>query len=103
MNVIFLDIDGVICTLRSHLAFGDGLLMDSWDITVCQMIARLCEKNDCKLVISSTWRKGPKCKVYLAVYGLINFLYGTKERVSSLDKENKDWRTPILGGKRGFF
>jgi len=33
-KVVFLDIDGVVCTLRSHYAFGDkGGLMEAWDIT----------------------------------------------------------------------
>ncbi len=101
MNIIFLDIDGVVCTLRSHFAFEHGLLMEAWDITVCQMIARLCEKYDCKIVVSSVWRKNKHCEMYLAVYGLVSHIYGSKERYNSSDKKNEDWKTKILNGIRG--
>ena len=52
MNILFLDIDGVVCTVRSHFAFGEGLLMSAWDITCCQMIRRLCEKYNCQIVVT---------------------------------------------------
>ena len=101
MNIIFLDIDGVVCTLRSHFAFDEKLLMEAWDITVCQMIARLCEKYDCKIVVTSVWRKNRQCKMYLGIFSLIHYLYGSKERSNSSDPENTEWKTEVLDGIRG--
>lgn len=59
MKIIFLDIDGVLCTTRSHLAFsrnGRGE-MDAWD-TVATSVIRKCCAFDAgpKIVISSAWR-----------------------------------------------
>lgn len=87
-KIIFLDIDGVVCTLRSHFAFGDGLLMECWDITACHMIKNICKKFDLKIVISSVWKADPKLKYYLSIFGLIEFLH-------------KDYCTPNTGKIRG--
>lgn len=98
MKIIFLDIDGVLCTLRSHFAYGHGLLMEAWDITCCQMIRNLCVKCDCKIVISSiAWGRDPKLPLYLCAYGLIDHLF-----VSPFS-ESKEWKTVGLPGKiRGY-
>lgn len=88
MKIMFLDIDGVLCTLRSQYAYGERLLMEAWDITCCQMIRRLCAANGYKIVISSTWRNDSKVRVYCAVYGLIDYLCD-------------DWKTPRGAGIRG--
>lgn len=88
MNIIFLDIDGVVCTLRSHFAFDDGFLMLSWDIIACQMIRKLCEKYNCKIVISSTWRRNEsRCKMYLATFALITHLHEDWKTIS-INKKN---------------
>lgn len=78
MKIMFLDVDGVMCTARSQLAFGDDtLLMQAWDITVCQMLRVLCAKHDLKIVITSDWRSQPqRLRTYLATYGLIEKIYG---------------------------
>jgi len=99
--ILFLDIDGVLCTSRSHYAFGDkGGLKLAWDVTCCQMIRRLCMDYKCKLVISSVWRKPNRFSVfrqYLCTYGLIDHTY------SSLFKDPwyrefvpGDWMTPVV-------
>jgi hypothetical protein len=88
MNIMFLDIDGVVCTLRSQYAYGERVLMEAWDITCCQMLRRLCEANDYKIVCSSTWRNNRRTGAYFATFGLIQLLH-------------KDWRTPFLTGIRG--
>ena len=95
MNVLFFDIDGVVCTLRSHFAFGDkGGLMQAWDITACQMIRKLCSKHHFKIVVSSTWRFRPDhCRLYLATYGLIDHLYPHADPA--------EWTTPKQGKNRG--
>lgn len=106
-RIMFLDIDGVLCTMRSEFAFGDdkGLMM-SWDITVCQMIRVLCEKFGFKIVISSTWRSQnttERLRSHLAVYGLIGHLYHKKgERKKWFyGKEEKsfEWRTKWIRAK----
>lgn len=100
-TIIFLDIDGVLCTLRSHFAFGDkGGLMSAWDITVCQMIRRLCKNNNCKIVISSTWRTSRFniLDYYLAMYGLIEHVYNYPDQVTGAQRLELDshWKTPRL-------
>ncbi len=57
MKIIFLDIDGVLCTRRSHLAYGkEGGIWHEWDPLACHAINRACQKG-VQIVISSTWRK----------------------------------------------
>lgn len=55
--VIFLDIDGPLCTGRSHLAFGGKGLMRHLDPTSTRLVARLVKETDSELVLSSTWRR----------------------------------------------
>lgn len=104
--IVFLDIDGVVCTLRSQFAFGDSTLMQAWDITCCQMLRRLCKKYDLCIVISSTWRHGKKeiLAHYLVVFGLIDYLYDTRSRPNDdmhlLDPSGA-WKTPRAEGMRG--
>lgn len=106
-RIMFLDIDGVLCTMRSEFAFGDdkGLMM-SWDITVCQMIRVLCEKFGFKIVISSTWRSQnttERLRSHLAVYGLIGYLYkGKGERKNwfyGKEETSFEWRTNWITAK----
>lgn len=55
--VIFLDIDGVLCTWRSHIAYGgDGGLMQHLDPVAVRLVAQLCRETNAQLVLSSTWR-----------------------------------------------
>jgi hypothetical protein len=103
-RIMFLDIDGVLCTMRSEFAFGDdkGLMM-SWDITCCQMVRVLCEKFGFKIVISSTWRNQnttEKLRSHLCIYGLISHLYNGKgERKNwfyGSKEKSFEWRTKFL-------
>lgn len=56
-NVIFLDMDGVLCTPRACQASGDsGGGYDYLDPIACLLVRRLCEEANAKLVISSAWR-----------------------------------------------
>lgn len=93
MNILFLDIDGVICTLRSHIAFGTGIMMQAWDITCCHMIKKLCKECDFKIVVSSTWRNGRShdCKMQLVIYGLGDYIYGGDD---FLKDSYIEWKTP---------
>jgi len=60
MKIIFLDIDGVLCTSRSHIALSKnfGGEMDEWDTVAAEFLRKCCAApNGPKIVISSTWRK----------------------------------------------
>lgn len=83
-KVIFLDIDGVICTLRAHLAFVNrpGVL-DVWDPTGVAMVKRLCDDHDCKIVCISTWRLYDDCISAFEKRDLKQYLH-------------EDWRTKDL-------
>ena len=56
MIPLFLDMDGVLCTARSALAFGRG----QWkhlDPVACRLLGRLFKKEpNLRVVLSSTWR-----------------------------------------------
>lgn len=103
-KVIFLDIDGVLCTLRSHFAHQNrGGLNDAWDQTCCLMVERLCRDHNAAIVVSSTWRIGRKevLDLYLSVYGLASYCYGEKRPNDMFSREVEDYITPRLDADRG--
>lgn len=62
MNIIFLDIDGVLNSIDSVLAFRDEHLFwsnrkESLDPVSVGLLHQVCIQTDAKIVISSTWRK----------------------------------------------
>lgn len=85
MNIIFLDFDGVLNSLRTVYAHGPmkGWCGDRWDhldpIAV-NLVRRLCEDHNAKIVISSTWRK---------LYDIEEFRLQFKTLF--------DWDIPIIG------
>lgn len=69
MKVLFLDIDGVLNSVRSAIALGgyphpnrdeqaSELIRseDRFDLVAVGLIRMLCQKTDTKIVLSSTWR-----------------------------------------------
>lgn len=54
-SIIFLDIDGVLCTLRSCV--GQYGLMQTLDRAGVNMLNTLINETDSRLVLSSTWRE----------------------------------------------
>lgn len=52
-NIIFLDIDEVICTDRSRFAFRR---IDGIDPVACYMLLSLCDETDSEIVVHSSWR-----------------------------------------------
>ena len=108
-TVLFLDIDGVLCTLRSHFAMQNpGGLNDAWDMTSCMMIRRLCEKYKMAIVISSTWRvnRAEVLQQYMSIHQLDSFLYGEINRSGNYygvyPKDKTEWTTPNhIGRFRG--
>lgn len=96
MNVIFLDIDGVFVTQRSWLGTKKKKSgrASEFDPIAMEMIRKLCERTNSKIVISSTWRK-------------ISVLESGKEPKNQLFNQFKSagllkyivqpaWRTPCL-------
>ena len=63
MRVLFLDVDGVLNSIRSCYAYGgyphtfDENCRSKFDWTAVSLIQRICRNSDVKVVISSTWRK----------------------------------------------
>jgi hypothetical protein len=56
-NVIFLDIDGPLCTPRACLAVGNTNMYSYLDPIACLLVKKLCEECNAKIVISSAWRQ----------------------------------------------
>lgn len=52
-KVLFLDIDGVLCTARSRAAYGK---ITGLDPVCCHILLRLAREFDLDIVLHSTWR-----------------------------------------------
>lgn len=59
MNIIFLDIDGVICTEKAKVAFGS----ECFDPCSCILILDIARRHNCKIVLHSSWRTTQKGKL----------------------------------------
>ena len=60
-NIIFLDIDGVLNNEKSMLFYHDTLCSeDYFDRRSLDLLSKLCGFCDCKVVLSSSWRRGLK-------------------------------------------
>lgn len=57
MKVLFLDIDGVICTDRSNIFVPPHEDQMEWDPCAVDLIIHACKKLNLKIVISSTWKQ----------------------------------------------
>ena len=90
MKIIFLDIDGVLTSLRTCVALDGGGLWTEFDPVGVAIIKRLCENHNYKIVISSTWRWGNADRLHeqLTKHNLKQFLH-------------EDWRTELLNTNRG--
>lgn len=53
MRVVFLDIDGVICTHKSRFTYNRITALDK---TNCDLLLKWVKKDDLKIVIHSSWR-----------------------------------------------
>lgn len=89
-KVLFLDIDGVLNSVRSSVAY-NGFPHDftpkdmaKFDHVAIALIRRLCEVTDCSIVLSSSWRMGSTIH----------------ETAGALDLPVFD-ATPVLPGCRG--
>lgn len=100
-RALFLDIDGVLCTARAHLAYGvEGTRWHEWDPLGCQTIRRCCQ-HDVQLVISSTWRyprHEPDLMLMLSKHGLIDFLRRPNWKTPDISSEDKYADIPMRRG-----
>lgn len=55
-NIIFLDMDGVVCNLRACIAMGNDGVSSYLDPIACMLVKRLCVDNNAQIVMSSAWR-----------------------------------------------
>lgn len=93
MKIIFLDIDGVLCTTRSHAAHLESGLMQHLDPIGCKMLDKICQKTGAKIVISSTWRHHHDRGSMLCILQNAGF---------ALPDFHKDWKTPAkMSATRG--
>jgi hypothetical protein len=89
MKIIFLDIDGVLNSIDSMVAF-HGCNEKHLDKVSIGLLKRLCEATDAKIVISSTWRKGRTIADFVGIFSF----YGW-------DNAPIIGRTPVKDSKRG--
>jgi len=71
-GVLFLDIDGVICTNRAYVASGQDKhksILRSWDLTSLQLVDRIALDYNLSVVISSTWRQQYDVPLILLTHG----------------------------------
>jgi hypothetical protein len=88
MKVLFLDIDGVLNSTRTCVAFGgyphDFREMGAFDRVAIKLLQRMCDSTGVQVVLSSAWR----------------ILHTVKEVRDALELPIID-ATPNLGTKRG--
>ena len=56
-NIIFLDMDGVLVNPETCIAEEDRGGFSYIDPVSARLVRKLCEEHNCRIVISSTWRK----------------------------------------------
>lgn len=87
-GVLFLDIDGVLCTKRAQQANRMLKQWQAFDPIAIQMIKNLCDDYQLRIVASSTWRIGGNdvfnLKLILGTHGLDPTYFW------------KDWATPRI-------
>lgn len=95
-NIVFLDMDGVLCTPRACHAVGQNGLFSYLDPIACMLLKRLCVETNSKLVISSAWRIGRTLEQFrdilnAACPGLGLFIWNHED----------NWRTGRYASNRG--
>ena len=110
-GVIFLDIDGVICTDRAWYATEQDKhrqIIRAWDPFAIRLIGRLAADFDYEVVISSTWRKMFDVPLILLTHGFQGsfhrdestpYLFGSQPRGDEIRewlKEHKDVRNYLI-------
>lgn len=95
MKLIYLDIDGVLCTHRASAAIGETGTMDYLDPIACKLVERLITEFSARVVISSTWRiTHSKREMYQ--------LFRCAGHHIIAESLHTRWATPNLKGLSGF-
>lgn len=69
-GILFLDMDGVLCTPRMHLVKGPGTF-NYLDPVCVQLLDRFCQDHKLHLVCSSAWRHNHRVPDILASHGML--------------------------------
>ena len=85
--ILFLDIDGVIVSDRTHYSTGEHGLMVEPDPVALKAIRRFCAKTGARIVLSSAWRKTNGVLEHMSEWGLHHLLYDPP------GGNRNDWRT----------
>jgi hypothetical protein len=91
-NIIFLDFDGVICNPETCIAEGEIAGYNYLDPVSCRLVKRLCEEYNCRIVISSSWRK------LYDQYALQGILGAACPSLGHYMYTDERWKTPTLNG-----
>lgn len=86
--IIFLDFDGVICTPRHCIALKQRGINSCLDPVALGFLNRIVKEYNCKIVISSTWRKHDDAfdfKRMFCIAGFIDLANSIHEDWSTID------------------
>lgn len=70
MNVVFLDIDGVLNNLGTVAAFGNP--SKHLDPVSVALVDKLCREGEADVVVSSSWRNGDTARLQRGFCGAAN-------------------------------
>lgn len=70
-NIIFLDVDGVLVNPETCIAEDDKCGYSYFDPISARLVRRLCEEHNCRIVISSSWRKLLNAESMKAILGAV--------------------------------
>lgn len=93
--IIFLDFDGVLCTMRQAVAEGDFGLLGNLDPVAIRFLDRMCQQYNIWVIISSTWRIGETFIFFNSLFKAAGAFNISKSLYF------KDFCTPSLSGIRG--
>ena len=70
MNILFLDIDGVLNNVMS-IKPGKAWSHESWDPKCVALVKKMCKEHDLEIVVSSSWRcSWIRCIWFMGAAGL---------------------------------
>lgn len=94
MNIIFLDIDGVIQSPRYCVAINETGFLSAFEPAAMSMIRHLLKDSKAKIVISSSWRHGESDATQMMLKQIFRSC-GFKLIANSF---HTDWRTVSIQG-----
>lgn len=95
MNVLFLEIEGVLTTARTSIAYNESK-MRTLDPVAVKIIASICKQTDMKIVISSNWRINTPIRADF----VLDFSFNGGGPLVKHMLKGRNWRTPIFADHR---